>query len=301
MGAKRVILCNTRDFPCPGSHRLHTLRFLANFEPFGYKFLELIEPGVNFEFAPGDVVYISNHGLDGPIRASQTGFLESLKKNGAVPIFWAWWGLEGLLNSIFGSKWILTGEKYLAKEVLPGFREVYEQLQGPQALPLRFAASLDPNSVEVEPGIRSFEIGYVGARYHVQLNALIKSCISSTRIVYTPPFVEENFRLSIYSSSQSILGWHSKNNVSNGVIGERVYEALAYGAVVVTENPYALEATDGNVLYAPNSREVFALLNRIRKDEGFTKRVASSGAKWAKSYGTYQHVVPDFIKRINSF
>lgn len=291
---------NTEHFPCSGSHRLHTIRFLRTFEHFDFKFVELTNhiDLAKLELNPADIFYFSNHGISDELTSHQLEFLHRLSQSRVHGIFWYWLDKRELLDSLFQARWVLTGEKLLSKHVLASHEKASVQLASEVGLPLQFGATIAPDEIEKVRRLDVWDVGYIGARYHPFINSIIKMQIPKVKIHYTPPFVEENYRISIYTNSKIVLGWHSSNNIQNGVIGERVFEALAYGAAVVTDNPYALEATDGNVFFASDAPSALEIIRRLQADKLLLDRTKLSGISWAKSFGTYHHVVPKFIERL---
>ncbi len=298
-GNKRVALLNSREFPCPGSHLLHTRKFLQTFSGLGYEYLEisnlseLRDANLNYD----DMIYFSDHGLgaSGP-SAMQISILEEVARIGAVPIFWFWQNKADLLDEIFNGRWLLTGEHLRAKNVLPSHQE-YRDLSAARSnfVPLSFAASLEPTEVGNFHRKIRFNATFVGHRYQLSLNRRLRLQVPKTKIVYTPPFISEEDRIQYFTGSHVVLGWHSEGNIQNGNVVERVFEGLAYGSVVITDNPYAIDATDGNVLFADTFAATKAHLDRVIVDEKFRSKLQREGIKWAQSFGTYKSVAESFI------
>lgn len=302
LNAKKIVLCNNEVFPCPGAHGLHSRRFLRSFEAFDYRFVELTSSSElsTLGLSHGDVIYISDHGLHGSLTEGQLCFLEAVRAAGILPVFWSWFGMATELDSIFNGRWLLTGEKYRAQEVLPSYEKAAVELSRANGIPLSFAATIDPKDIGRVARQSKWNVGYVGARYHVISNFVISRRFSGVKIQYTPPFVDEEYRISFYTNSKSVLGWHSPNNRRNGVVGERVFEGLAYGAIVITDNPYALEATEGNVLFADGLPAAIEHIDRVLADEKLRNRMSTRGMDWARSYGTYSQVAKQFVQKITN-
>jgi hypothetical protein len=260
----------------------------------------------NLQAGAGDIVYFSSHGLNPAegLSESQIQFFESVKRAGPFPIFWSWHERLDLLNQFFGHRWILTGELYRAQSVLYTHRAGASILsEHPNSLPTRFAASFVPDlNSQYNYSNRFLLATYIGARYHVARNAYINLRFRRIKIRYTPPFLDETLRFSrFFQPTKVVMGWHSTANISNGTIGERVYEGLAHGAVVVTDNPYAEDATDGHVVFVSDSSDLVELLARVKVDVSWWTKKSQSGINWAKDHGTYAHVASDFIRMIESF
>ncbi len=300
----RIFLINSDDFPCPGSHLLHTRKFLKSFENFGFTYGELnsTQDIAVAQLSSQDVVYFSNHGVSeaGP-STQQLTILEAIRLSGAFPIFWFWQRHSDLLSSMFGSRWILTGEHYRAQIVRESHEEIAEAFRKSENyVPLTFAASMTPEEIMGIEKKHTWDASFVGHRYQPLLNAGLLLSKHKVSIRYTPPFISEEKRVGYFKDSLVMLGWHSLGNIANGVVVERVFEGLAYGCVVVTDNPYALEATDGNAIFSTNRVEIIELIGRLKRDESLRASIVAKGRLWAASHGTYRSVTEKFLERIKS-
>lgn len=299
--AKRIALINTLEFPCPGSHLLHARKLLSAFSSQGLQYQEISgqDPAEILALGEGDLVYISNHGLDdGVPTQSQIEILENLAKAGVVPIFWFWHEKAELLDSLFGPRWILTGEHLRSQHVLPSHDE-YSRITNSRSnfVPSRFASALRSDQVGTIPRVNRFNASFVGHRYQRLLNTRLTLTLPKVKVVYTPPFIAEAERVDLFTSSHIVLGWHSKSNIVNGNVVERVFEGLAFGSVVITDNPFALEATDGNVLFADTYAQTKEHFDRIIRDESFRQSLQQKGTAWARAHGTYESVAASFVTR----
>jgi len=299
----KVILLNTHEFPCPGSHLLHTRKFLRSFEHSGYDFLE-VEAWEAFDALPlsgADIVYFSDHGIKNDTLSDvQIQMLEQIRVSGPFPIFWFWQRQSALLNSIFGDRWILTGEHYRSKVVRETHQEASDAFRGSENfVPLTFAASLTKEEIASVKRADRWDATFVGHHYQRLLNASLLVSPHKIAVRYTPPFISEERRIEFFTNTLMVLGWHSKGNIVNGVVVERVFEGLAFGAVVVTDNPFALEATDGNVIFSTDRAEISDLLHRFKRDPQYWKELSQSGQRWASEHGTYLSVTRNFLERIS--
>lgn len=297
--SRRIILINTKLFPCPGSHLLHTRKFLNSFSSHDFTCIEVDENELKkgFTFLPGDLVYLSNHGLEEEVLTQeQFDFMSIVSRIGVIPICWFWQDQAHILDELFNTRWLLTGEHLRAQFVLPSHEKFVKIARSrDNFIPITFAAGIAPSRIGKIERQNKFNASFVGHRYQKQLNRHLRLTIPKTKIVYTPPFIDELDRLDIFTSSHVVLGWHSKENVRNGNVVERVFEGIAYGSVVVTDNPYGLEATDGNVLFADNFEDAKMQIQRVIRDDRLREKIQSKGLFWAKEFGTYDAVARSFI------
>ena len=298
----KVILLNTSEFPCPGSHLLHTRKFLRSFEHFGYEFLEVETWSalIDLPLLASDILYFSDHGIkNDTLSGAQVQMLEQIGDSGPFPIFWFWQRQSELLDSIFGDRWILTGEQYRSKVVRETHQEASDAFrESENFVPLTFAASLTKEEISSVKRTEHWDATFVGHHYQRLLNTSLLLSPHKIAVRYTPPFISEERRVEFFTNSLVVLGWHSKGNITNGVVVERVFEGLAYGAVVITDNPFALEATDGNAIFSTDRAEIIDLLHRFKRDPQYWGKLSRSGQSWAAEHGTYLSVTRNFLERV---
>ena len=97
------------------------------------------------------------------------------------------------------------------------------------------------------------------------------------RIVGTPPYIDEAERLDILRNSKIVLGLHQPENVADCLPIERVYDALAFGAVLITDNPWAVDATEGIAQYAETLEDAKRVAAHYLSNEGERRELRSRG------------------------
>jgi spore maturation protein CgeB len=119
-------------------------------------------------------------------------------------------------------------------------------------------------------------------------------------IHYYPPFLDEETRLQkVFLDSKICLGFNSDHAVENGMPTERVFEGVAYGCVVLTDCPMAVEATDGAAVLVTNYAELEEKVEYYLNNDNARLEKQKQGMEFAKSKGTYYSVVGDFLKTIH--
>ena len=163
------------------------------------------------------------------------------------------------------------------------------------AIPLEFAAPADPGRIGEGCRNESIDCSYVGAlTYGPDWQAHFRAD-ARNRIIGTPPYIDEAERLDILRNSKIVLGLHDPSNVADRLPIERVYDALAYGAVLVTDNPSAVDATEGIARYAGSLDEAKRLTDHYLRNEDERQELRSRGFDFARRRGTYAHRAEDFI------
>jgi len=287
-----IALFNSKLMPCPGTHYLHTKKFLSGFEIHGYTFIEISDAQGLSILGKDDLVYISNHGL----AENCISELFQIKKCGALPIFWYGHDHLDMISSVFSFRFLLTGEHFRKAPTLePHFRYWKMQNGLTNYVPLTFASGLAVNKIGAFSRQDKHSAHFIGNGYKRLRNFGIKTLSEDTIVINTPPFLSEIRRMEIFLSSRVALGWHSKQNLLNHVIVERVFEGLAFGNLVVTDHPDAHEVTDGIVEYVNNIQETLELIKKARVDKKYFHEKQELAYSFAKSYGTYENVALNFI------
>ncbi|MGC8621903.1 MAG: glycosyltransferase family protein [Caldisphaera sp.] len=191
---------------------------------------------------------------------------------------------------------IYTGEYFYAKpssEKQLSWYNFYKKNKN--ALPIEFAADIDPNKIGQGCKNKRYIVSYVGNKsykpylYNVFLNK--KNC----SINPTPPYITESRRIKIYKNSLISLGFHANINIKNAIVNERVFEALAYGAICITDNKYAVKATDGLAILVHDKSELIEKIDNLKNDSETVKILRAKGFEFIQKRGTYYHRAEEFI------
>ncbi len=292
---KRAILLNTPELPCPGTHYFHTVKFLSSFTEHGFTPIEAstLEQFVSISPDSGDIVYISNHGA-----TSDSGLkvLQSISHLDCVFVLWFFHDVLEEPGMPKFKRWILTGEHFRQKPKTDPHVRFWEMQKGiPNYVPLTFATSIKPDEIGRFQRNEQFKASFVGAPYQIEWCKKLHTENEGILIRYTPPFIDEKQRVAMYLSSVVSLGFHSDNNAANSVLVERVFEGLALGNVVVSDNPVCEEATDGIVKLVTSYDSLHSEIEKWWSDPISRKLQQERGMSWCKSHGTYTSVSKSFI------
>ncbi len=299
MSNKKIHLILLEKWPCPGSHYLHTKKFLQSFESHGFSYSEIKNENEIAQIMPGDIVYLSNHGFNmGNLPIS---IFEKISARKAFQILWYWHDFYALAADLFPRRFVLTGEHFHAKPSLEDHVKCWNiQQEIDEYVPLTFASSLSPNVIGTLSRQDKYLAHFIGNGYKKEINNRLRIRFRGIKIVNTPPFISENERQQIFLSSKVALGWHSDGNIQNNAVVERVFEGLAFGNLVISDTKTASEITDGIVEFSNTYEGTRELLLRVKKDEKFLREKVEAGHTWAKSKGTYFHVAKNFLDFFDS-
>ncbi len=174
-----------------------------------------------------------------------------------------------------------------------GWREFSKR--HPNALPIEFGAPVDPQHVGEGCENEAIDCSYVGYQgYEPDWQAHFRRD-PRNRIVGTPPYIDEAERRDILRNSKIVLGLHQPENVADCLPIERVYDALAFGAVLITDNPWAVDATEGIGQYAETLDDARRLADHYLSHDAERRELRSRGLEFARRRGTYAHRAADFI------
>ena len=217
------------------------------------------------------------------------------KKNPVVIIAWFWHEQEKFVDSL-GVPVIFTGEYLYSRPESPyhqKWMDFYERKSN--ALPIRFSAKIDPMQDGKDCENQKILVSFVGNRHYkpewYQLSSHRKSC----KIVPTPPYISEEERLNIFKNSQINLGLHSDANIRSGVVVERIFEALAYGALCFSDNPNAVPATEGCAVLVKDKEELENLVELYVNDPEKRRALRKKGFDFVRTRGTNYHRAQEFI------
>ena len=214
---------------------------------------------------------------------------------GTMALAWRWHEEKPLLDEL-GIPVIFTGECCWGEPKSPGRREWREfSKRHHNALPIEFGAPVDPQRVGEGCENEAIDCSFVGFfGYEPDWQAYFRAD-PRNRIVGTPPYIGEPERLNILRNSKIVLGLHQPENVADCLPIERVYDALAFGAVLITDNPWAVDATEGIGQYAETLEDARRLAAHYLDNESERRELRSRGLEFARRRGTYAHRAADFI------
>ena len=215
--------------------------------------------------------------------------------DGVVVIAWSWHPDSALLESL-ELPVIFAGESYWEEPQGEGQRQWRSfNKRHPNALPIEFAAAVDPKQIGEGCANEAIDCSFVGSAAYKPDWQRAFAAEPRNRIIGTPPYISEAERLEVLRNSKVLLGLHSDSNIANALPVERVYEGLAFGAVVISDNPAAVGATDGIARYAPSLEEARRLVDSVLSNERERMELRDRGLEFARHRGTYAHREAPFI------
>lgn len=269
-----IALVNTSECPCPGTHGAACREFLAGWDGFAISEARILE-----ECVGKDWLLLSNHRIDWP-------FLDALATQNPNTIF-VLWCYHDVIDRIPFKRWILCGEQYVDPPRLAGHASAYAKMVAiPNYHPLLLRANEAPDCVGTyERPEKPRYLGYfAGSGYKRDWVQGLPDVFYHD--VGSGGLLSYQQRREVALQSLFAFGFHSPENVANNHVTQRVFEGLAYGCVVLSDNPAAAKLTGGIVEYVGNREElVERMATFIWNSEAVAaKRLA--GYEWVKKWGT---------------
>jgi spore maturation protein CgeB len=286
---KKFFLMNSPELPTPGTHYYTTSKFSRGFKNHGY---DVLEAKTLDSIEDGAVVLLSDHGIT-PNRERGLLILKYLSERFPNSIFICWF-YHKYYQDIPFRKFILTGEHFHRKPAVDMHVFCWNlQHTINNYVPLTFSASLNPEDIGTFPRNETSNGCFIGTAYKPYwVNEL-------PNIAYvTGNTFPENERVNLFLSSKIAFGFHAYDNVSNNVVVERVFEGMAYGCVVISDNPVAAEITDNIVQVCTTREEFLNIYHRLLNDDEERKQLQQRGYEWIKRKGLYTHIAENFLNKI---
>jgi hypothetical protein len=204
-----------------------------------------------------------------------------------VFVCWYW------MNTTFRpfSKMLYTGEYLL--NVSPDNKEQIAYFMRPDFVPLKLRASEHPDKVGTYSRIVTRDYCYMGGGYRMDWVPQEYTGIYH-RVIYTN-YLPYDMRRDIYLSSMFALGFQSDANIKGGHLSQRIFEGLAYGCIVLCENPMAAQYTDGTVVYISSKEDLVEKIKYYKSHPQEAERLQRRGYEWVKKHGT-NRVTTSLIK-----
>lgn len=215
------------------------------------------------------------------------------RRGGVVALAWHWHREAELFESL-EIPVIFTGVYFWGD---PGEHRDWPAFsrRAANALPMKFAADIEPVAVGQGCENQAIDVAFVGAKDYKPKWQRVFAQDPRNRIVGTPPWIDEAERVDIYRNAKLVVGLNADANITSGLVVERVYEALAFGAVLITDSQAVVEATNGIARYAGDLDEAQAMARHYLTEERERNDLRGRGFEFARQSGTYAHRAADFI------
>ena len=245
----------------------------------------------------GFIMALSNMLRHRALRSLQS----QIKDKRIVVIGWFVQGDKDFFDKL-GMKIIFTGEYFTGK---PRWRQqllwykFYTNKKVKNVLPLRHSADVDPNRIGEHCKNDKYIASYVGDKSYIRPYMDLFQGDNKYKIVPTPPYITEGKKRAIYQNSAIIMGLNSEQNIKNKMVAERIFEAMAYGAVCLTNNPAALMVTNRCAILINKKQDFKAQIIRLSNNKRKMALLRKKGLKFIKMHGTWHIRAREVIRLSN--
>lgn len=196
-----------------------------------------------------------------------------------VFVCWYW------MNTDFRpfSKMIYTGEHWL--NVTPQYHGRLVYFMRGDYVPLKLRASESPAKIGTYARNVVRDYCFMGGGYRMDWVPTSEFTGIYHHVIHNN-FMPYATRRDIYLSSQFALGFQSDENIRTGHLSQRIFEGLAYGCVVLCENPLAAIYTDGIVVHISSKEDMLQKMKYYKAHPEEVERKQRRGYEWVKRHGT---------------
>jgi len=256
MNKKEILLLHCHEIMCPRVLTFVFQELTYAFQERGYQVRQVHQ----LKDLHNDAIVFVGDGIRIP------DVVQRLNQQAPDAIYVAWyWGKNKLgphSRSADLKKLLHVHENFLDKQALPSHRAYFEEIAGlPNTAPLLLRAREHPDKIgtyrRVVDDNQRLDYCYMGWRYCPEL---VPQPTKYRGIYHGVQNHAEYWpyekRRDVYLHSLCALGFQVEDNLVSKHVSQRIYEGLAYGCVVLTNSPAAVEQTDGIAVLVQTQQEV---------------------------------------------
>ena len=280
-----VALVHTRKCPCFYTHFPACMEFLNGFTDYGYT----VTCAKSLSDCRGkDILLLSN-------QAVNIQFLHKLSviNPDAVYILWCY---HSLIDQIPFKKFIITGEYFHYTPRMDSHIYVDAINKSiPNFVPLMLRADDSPASIGLYTKTYELDGCFMGTPYKPEWVAGLPNILYHD---ISHGFFTYDERRAVHLKSKIAFGFTSDANILNYHPTQRIFEGLAYGCVVLSDNEAARDLTGGIVEYVSSKEEFLSKYNYYLSHPEECKKKQLEGYAWTKQYGTNRYSAALFLNKI---
>jgi hypothetical protein len=164
--------------------------------------------------------------------------------------------------------------------------------------PLMLRSNEDPQNIGSFERTNKLDYCYMGSPYclHLKPSNNFKGIF---HLVYSPDdYIDYDKRKKIYLSSIFALGFQSIENIYSKHVSQRIYEALTYGCVVLTNSIPACEQTNNIAIYVSSLKDLEDKMDYYKNNPQLILKKQLEGYEFSKKFGTNKYSIQQFINII---
>lgn len=167
--------------------------------------------------------------------------------------------------------------------------------------PLLLRANEPPEKIGVYPRYKVYDYCFMGGRMCEWLVPTHKYKGVYFGVHDTDQYMKYEERRKIYLASTFALGFQTDDNIKNGHVSQRIFEAMAYGCVVLSNSLHASIQTDGIVEYVDPTREKFIeRMDFFLQNPDYIEKKQQRGYEFTRQYGTNEYAMSLILNKLCS-
>ena len=267
------------------THRAACLEFIQGFTEFGFSTSEVTSLE---DCAHKTILVLSDHKIN-------IDYLTRMNTIAPDTIYILWF-YHNVLDKVPFKYFILTGEHYYKTPRLQTHIPIDAiNKQIPNFVPLLLRANESPDRVGTYPKTNRLNGCFMGSPYKKGFVSHLPNTLYHD--IWHSGLLSYDERRAIYLDSIVAFGFHANENIQNYHVTQRVFEGLAYGCVVISDNEAARDITGGIVEFAESQADMLRLYNHYLSHPEECKKKAEAGYAWSKLYGTNRYAAKLFLDK----
>lgn len=191
------------------------------------------------------------------------------------------------------TKMIHTGEYFM--NLMTSLSD-YGYMMSSSFVPLKLRANDSPSMIGVYPRSVKRDYCFMGGGY--KMDWIPSEFTGIYHQVIWNNYLSYDERRAIYLSSMFALGFQSDENIRTGHLSQRLFEGLAYGCIVLCENPLAAEFTNGAIVHISSKEDLIQKMRFYKENPLLVQEKQKQGYEWVKQYGTNRITSALFLDKI---
>jgi spore maturation protein CgeB len=223
--------------------------------------------------------------------------LATISKN-AVYIGWYWHNHDVSMLPYFLHVYenVLSNTLLADKAVMKKFMDSI-----PNSCPLLLRANEAIEKIGTYPRQEVYDFCFMGGRMCEDLVPSHKFKGFYLGVHDTKEYMPYDERRKIYLSSTFALGFQTDDNIKNGHVSQRIFEAMAYGCVVLSNSIHASIQTDGIVEYVDPDKEKFAeRMEFFLQNPQYIRIKQQRGYEFVCQYGTNHYSISLIMNKLSA-
>lgn len=301
---KKFYILNTSLFPNHGTHIISNRKLGKGFEQNGYEIIEIDDNNLSrIENKRDNIIILSNF-MD--FNKNMDQIIEFSKKyDNIYYILWFWFNIQNIPFKY----WVHTFQEYKYEPENIEYKNLYLQFieltEQNKFIPYCFSSYIDPLSNYKEKNAikKEIDVLYIGNHYELETLSVIKKQNFNHFIhlswggvdAITGDIFEEYYR-----KSKIVLGLMCPLNNASHTVTERIWEALSFGCLVLTNSKTAEKITDGVVVYYKDVDDLLEKIKFYLENEEERLKKIEKGYDIFISERNYKKNAKQFIEHLNS-